>query len=346
MRKRRVLAIGSLAVALLAIGCGSGESEATSTRPTRPPPTFVPTSPDLLPTAPPATSSTAGPRLPSPTILPTPVGTAPTPAHLVLESRAMETLSIDSTYGRLESVTLASLDQPLGLLVADSMDEPEGPERACQCPCGAACPSCESPATRRLELPAGGRVELDWNGLVRRRANEGGRLCFDAFGPPPGRYLVRACSGLTSEGILGPCGNAIVTLPTSEPITIVIGAAEAPRCPLSPELLDRAARVALSSLEMRGGVPDRLAACQPHAECFSTEADLAYGADAVRGLAYTQPAEGAQAPRGCGILVWPHDDRLLVRVFLPLPQGFLGGERFDQELDAEATRILSMRFEQ
>lgn len=293
-----------------------------------------------------APSIVAGPRLPSPTVLPVPVGTAPTPAHLVIESRALEALSVDTTYGQLESITLSSLEQPLGLLVADSIDEPEGPLRACSCPCGGVCPECERPMTRRLELPPGARVELEWNGLVRRWANERGRLCFDAFGPPPGRYLVRACSGLTSEGILGPCGNTIVTLPTSEPITIVIAAAEGPRCPLSPELLDRAARVALSSLEMRGVVPDRLAACQPHAECFSTEADLAYGADAVRGLAYTQPAEGAQAPRGCGILVWPHDDRLLVRVFLPLPEGFLGGERFDQELDAEATRILSMRFEQ
>lgn len=337
----------ALTLLLFVLGCGSSESTTTSrptpSRPT-PPSDLLPPVLDLGAGTSPALG---GPRLPTPTILPSPVGTTPTPAHLVIESRAAETLTIDTTFGVLENVTLASLDQPLGLLVADSVDEPDGQLRACACPCGQVCPECERPQTRRMTIDPSAAVEIDWNGLVRRRANENGRLCFDAFGPPPGRYVVRVCSGLTSEGMLGPCGSTTVTLPTTEPIRIVIGATESPHCPLAPELLDRAARVALSSLEMRGVVPERLASCQPRAECFSTSADLSYGEDVVRGLAYTrEPGAATSTPHGCGILVWPHDDRLLVRVFLPLPEGSLGGERFDQELDAEAMRILSMRFEQ
>ncbi len=326
------------------VGCGSSERPSPTPRATTRPPA---TTELVTPTLDLAASAGGGPRLPSPTILPTPVDTAPTPAHLVVESRAMETLTIDTTFGVLESVALASLDQPLGLLVADSVDEPDGQLRECACPCGQACPECERPQTRRMTIDPNEAVELDWNGLVRRRANENGRLCFDAFGPPPGRYIVRVCSGLTSAGMLGPCGSTTVTLPTTEPIRIVIGAPEAPHCPLAPELLDRAARVALWSLAMRGVVPDRLASCQPRAECFSTSADLTYGEDIVRGLAYTrEPGAESAAPHGCGVLVWPHDDRLLVRTFLPLPEGSLGGERFDQALDAEAMRIVSMRFEQ
>lgn len=346
MERLAVIALASLSVLA---GCGSSErtsasetseARASGTRETPEPTPALLADMDDRP-------AMGGPRLPSPAILPTPTDTRPTPARIVIESRATEPLSIDTTYGLLESITLASLDQPLGLLVADSLDEPDEPLRACACPCGAGpCPECERPTTRRYPLAPGERVELDWNGLARRRANEGGQICFDAFGPPPGRYLVRACSGLTSEGMLGACGNTIVTLPSTEPITIVIGAVESPHCPLAPETLERAARVALSSLEMRGVVPARLASCQPRADCYATSADLVYGEDVVRGLAYTQESGAASAPRGCGILVSPHDDRLLVRVFLPLPEGTLGGERFDHELDAEATRILSLRFEQ
>lgn len=285
-----------------------------------------------------------GPRLPQPLIGALPSDTQATPMRIVVVSDASESLSIETTFGRLESVSVASLDEPLGLLTADSEDEAGGYPRACACPCDAPCAECERPLDRSEPLPPGGRVELAWNGRLRRYRSGAQGTCFDSFAPSAGRYLVRVCTGRPIEGDVGPCGSVEVTLPSSEPITVHVGAREAPACPLTPQLLDRAARAALSSMATRHVVPERAARCEPIATCYA-ETDLPYGEDVVRGARYARDPS-SPPPRGCGVLVSPRGDRLLVRVLLPLPEGTLGGERFDHEMDGAATRILSMRFEQ
>jgi hypothetical protein len=289
-----------------------------------------------------------GPRLPGPLVLPIPEGGSATPATIVVASDARAPLALDTTFGALDSLSLGARDQPLGLLELDSPDDPSGFPRACACPCGeGACAECERPEDRSLALPPGGRVELAWNGLVRRyRAGPQG-TCFDTFAPPPGRYVLRVCSGSPNDGHPGPCGRAEITLPASGPITLrVSDALELARCPLAPDVLDRAARAALSHMERGYAVPERRARCVPEAECYA-ETDLPYGEDVVRGLRHTRdPSAPPEPPRGCGVLVAPRGDRLLVRVLLPLPDGFQGGERFDHELDVDATRIYSVRYEQ
>lgn len=285
--------------------------------------------------------TSAGPQLPGPTIEALPIGTTPTPTTVVVVSDATVPLAIETTFGEVESVSVVALDAPLGLLTMDSEDVGGGGyPRACACPCGAPCAECERPQDRSEALAPGGHVTLAWNGLLRRY----GAGCFDAFAPAPGRYLVRVCTGEVVEGAPGPCGSATVTLPSTAPITVHVGARESLACPLSPALLDRAARAALSSMALGGIVPDRIARCEPWAECYA-ETDLPYGEDVTRGARYAVDPS-APPPRGCGILVAPRGDRLLTRVFLPLPEDMNGGERFDHELDAEASRILSRRFEQ
>ena len=331
----RAILVTSLAAFLLT-GCGT--SGATSTPIEAPPATSLGANPGEPPSTP------GGPALPQPLIAALPRGTTPTPTRIVVVSDASEPLSIETTFGRLESVTIASLEAPLGLLTADSVDEPGGYPRACACPCGEACAECERPQDRSEPLVVGGRVELAWDGLLRRFRSDTRGTCFDTFAPSPGRYLVRVCTGRPIEGDIGPCGSAEVTLPSSEPITVHVGARETLACPLTPALLDRAARAALSSMATRHVVPDRAARCEPVATCYA-ETDLPYGEDVVRGARYARDPS-SPPPSGCGVLVAPRGDRLLVRVLLPLPEGWLGGERFDHELDGAATRVLSMRFEQ
>lgn len=331
---RLALAIAVVGASL--VGCGS--SGATSASIEAPPAATSPASSDDGP------SATAGPRLPEPLIAALPTGTTATPTRIVVVSDANEALSIETTFGRVESVTLASLEEPLGLLTADSEDEPGGYPRACACPCDEPCAECERPLDRSEPLAPGARVELAWNGRIRRYRSGAQGACFDGFAPSPGRYLVRVCTGRPIEGDVGPCGSAEVTLPSHEPITVHVGAREALACPLTPALLDRAARAALSSMAMRYVVPDRAARCAPVASCYA-ETDLPYGEDIVRGARYARDPS-SPPPSGCGVLVSPRGDRLLVRVLLPLPPDTLGGERFDHELDGAATRILSMRFEQ
>lgn len=336
-------------LAACALGCGSSTSA--------PEPTSGSTAPVAATSEPPeiaATPGTAaiggGPRVPGPIVAPLPTGHTAVPQTFVIVSRAMGPLEVTTTFGRLESLSVASLEEPLGMLRPDSPDEDDSPghhPRACACPCGEPCPQCERPRDRSEPLPPGGRVELAWNGLLRRYRAGPDAPCFDTFAPPPGRYLVRACAGRPVEGQPGPCGRAEVTLPSAEPITIALGdTLETASCPMSPALLDRAARAALSMMERNQIVPDRVAACTPEASCYA-ETDLPYGEDVVRGLRYTRdPSAPREPPRACGILVAPQADRLLVRILLPLPEGMQGGERFDHHLDVEATRIYSMRYEQ
>ncbi len=339
--------VHALAVLLAAwaLGCGSSTSSGSSA------PGSTGSAPRVS-EAPTAAVSSAldGPAPPGPIVAPLPTGHTPTPTSIVIVSRAMGPLEITTTFGRLESISVASLEQPLGMLRPDSPDEPDEPgmhPRACGCPCGEACAQCERPRDRSEPLLPGGRVELAWNGLLRRYHAGPTAPCFDTFAPPPGRYLIRACAGRPVEGQPGPCGRVEVELPAREPITLTIGdALEVSACPLTPALLDRAARAALSMMERNSIVPDRTAACTAEARCYA-ETDLPYGEDVVRGLRYTRdPSAPPEPARACGILVSPHGDRLLVRVLLPLPEGMLGGERFDHELDAEATRVYSMRYEQ
>jgi hypothetical protein len=280
-----------------------------------------------------------------PLLAPIPEGVTAVPATIVLESGGRAALSIPTTFGALESLSLASRDAPLGLLTLDSPDEPQFP-RACACPCGQACPECEPPVARSLALAPGGRAELAWSGLVRRdRSGPHGR-CFDAFVPPPGRYVLRACAHDPSQDEPGPCARAEITLPANGPITLRFeDHVELARCPLAPEVLDRAARAALSTMEMDHVADLRRGACTPEAQCYA-ETDLPYGEDVIRGLRHTRDPDAPREPaRGCGVLVAPHGDRLLVRVLLPLADGSVGGERFDHELDVDASRLFRVRYE-
>ncbi|MBX7190551.1 MAG: hypothetical protein K1X94_00750 [Sandaracinaceae bacterium] len=324
-----------LALSLLTLvlsGCGSSRTSSPTVEPVVAPP--------------PTTSAAAGPSLPTPTIAALPTGTSPTPTSIVIVSDARQALSIETTFGALESVSIASLDTPLGVLDADSEDVDGGYPRACACPCGGPCAECERPMGRSEALAPGARVTLAWNGLLRRyRSDARTGSCFESFAPAPGRYLVRVCTGRPIEGEPGPCGSAEVTLPSSTPITIHVGARESLACPLEPALLERAARAALSTMERNAIVPDRIAACRPVASCHA-ESDLAYGEDVIRGAAYTRERGEPPPPPGTCVLVAPRGDQLLTRVFLPLPDGMQGGERFDHVLDASATRILSVRYEQ
>jgi hypothetical protein len=322
----------ALTLALALVACGSSS---TSTSPVAPAPITH------------ASASSGGPQLPGPLLAPIPEGLAPAPATIVLESAARAPLAVPTTFGALESLSLAARDAPLGLLTLDSPDEPAQFPRACACPCGETCAECERPEDRSVALAPGGRTELAWNGLVRRYRSGPHGSCFDAFAPPPGRYVLRACAGRPTEGEPGPCARAEITLPASGPITLRfddrLGLA---RCPLAPEVLDRAARAALSSMETGHVAELRRGACSPEAQCYA-ETDLPYGEDVVRGLRHTRDPSAPREPaRGCGVLVAPRGDRLLVRVFLPLTDGMVGGERFDHELDVDASRIFGVRYEQ
>lgn len=294
----------------------------------------------------PAAMGGSGPHLPAPLLASPPTGPG-TPTSIVVVSDARAPLSLDTTFGALDGLALGARDQPLGLLALDSAEEAGLYPRACACPCDEECAECEAPMERSVPLPPGGRVELAWNGLVRRYRSGPRGTCFDTFAPPPGRYVLRACAGSPTRGEPGPCGRAEITLPASGPITLhVSDTLELARCPLAPELLDRASRAALSSMQTHHVAELRRGSCRPEAECYA-ETDLPYGEDVVRGLRHTRdPSAAREAPRGCGVLVAPRGDRLLVRVLLPLSDGMVGGERFDHEFDVDATRLYSVHYPQ
>ena len=198
MRRTITVLLGALTL----LACGSREPAMS------PPPAAVG----------PAPRATA---MPSPPVTPRP--TAPSPTRFVITNRGATAVEIDTTFGMLASVELTARTTALGPLIADSPDEPGLHLRACACPCGVVCPTCEAPPLRRRRIEPGGTYQVDWNGVVRRRREDDGHACFDAFGPPPDRYRIEVCGESPTPGTPGPCGHADARLPTRDPIEIVIG---------------------------------------------------------------------------------------------------------------------------
>ena len=270
----------------------------------------------------PATLQEALDGLPGITVAPS----EPVPGTLVLLNDTDKTVVLDRSFG--PAAPFALHPQRGESLSFDDVDDAQtgGGIATCQCTCDAApCPECEPPLQVRVSLAPGERTEVAWNGQVR--TYDGERDCFPRKPAPSGPARVSACA---EEG---PCVSAEVTLPTAEPITLrwsSLGTATS--CsevdPLAAKAATEAFRTGFAAI-----LRDRpVATCDASPRCVEESALEAAFAE------YSHPA--------CASLVVPRGDRLDVYLYLPLPEGSVGGARFRQTWDLDGLRLLDARYPQ
>lgn len=294
------------------IGCPE-----SSSRPSTPPPDPQPREPQPSPPRPPA----------SPAFEPIPTGGEARRIRIEVVNATDEAQSLDVTYGLESSFGVAAIGRRFGPVGLDRDATPNA--IACDCPCndGARCPECERPREESVTIARGAVHVFEWNGRLRhRRMDADGDNCFDAFAAPAGRYILRACAGPT-------CGRAEVTLP-ADVIRIELGT-EVSRdaCPLSADLVERAALAALHHFALHGDAREQIRSCAPGAARCVARNEL----DAAQSAARGDP---------CTIFVVPDGRGIAAEIFAPLPPTFRGGERYVHDLDPDATSIRSVRYEQ
>jgi hypothetical protein len=261
-----------------------------------------------------------------------PPAAVPTPVTVRVVNDTDRAVTLDRSFGPAQPLGIARLDGPLPPTAElDEQDDERsgGWVSTCECVCDdAPCPECEPPSTVHVELAPGEAYELPWNGRLKRsRVHSDGGLCFEPFAPPPGRYVLTAC---TTEAR---CGRAEVTLPASGDLRVrLANAAPAQGCDdLAARALERARAGLLRSL--RHVLRERpLERCPERAPCVAPEEVEA----ALR--------EAREAP--CSVFVVPRGRQIEAILLVPVPDGHLGGERFRHWLDPDATQVLRARYEQ
>jgi len=249
------------------------------------------------------------------------------PTKIVLRNGGTESVQLDVTFGPGSPVRATTLLGEYGLLF------PEDPAAHCPCPCDpkAGCPECEEPEDKQVEVKAGEVYEWEWNGRLRQyRMDMDGDYCFGVFEPAPGRHLLRACDTEAKA-----CGVADVTLPTEDPIEIILTTelVAAPACPLPDETVQRLANLSLARMESSHVVVDRIQECDPQkARCVP--------ADEVP----TWQERMRRYP--CSVFVIPRGDELESQVFLPLPEGSVGGEEYSLYFDPQGVGVRRVRYTQ
>lgn len=260
----------------------------------------------------------------SPFVAPLPAGTTPSPTMIRVQYPGGELVNLDVSFGQASPFFVAALDSEMGSLFLDG-------DAYCPCPCGPTpCPECEPPVEVLVTLEADAVFEYDWGGdLARYRSSPHGYgLCEERFSPPAGRYLFGAC---TLENV---CGVAEVSLPTAEPIEIVLGAGinDVTACPVDPTIAERAARNALQRMFSTNIIRDRIVFCDPESvTCVEPG---------------TAPPVETVPHDSCALFIRPTGSELELHVIARLPADFVGGEWFLLVFDQLGIRISRVRYEQ
>jgi len=258
--------------------------------------------------------------------------TAPTtdtahPTQIVMRNGGDQPIFVDVTFGPGSPVTVTTLLGEFGMLFADD------PQAHCPCPCNPkeVCPECEAPQDKQVEIKPGEAYEWEWNGrLLQYRMDLDGDYCFAAFEPAPGRHLLRVCDTDAKA-----CGVADVTLPTEQPVEVILTTEQvvAPNCPLPDETVQRLANLSLARMESSQVVVDRIQECDPQkARCVPVE-EVATWQERMR-----------RYP--CTVFVVPRGDELESQVFLPLPEGYVGGEEYSLYFDPQGVGVRRVRYTQ
>jgi hypothetical protein len=274
-------------------------------------------------------SCTTTPELPpeEPPAAPEPVQTPP---ELVVTNDTHAPVTLDRSFGPASPLRIAAEGEvlPAGAALDDVDDAQTGGWiKTCLCDCRAAaeCPECEPPQQVEVTLAPGESYTVPWGGELRAYLGDDG--CLTRLSPPAGRYVLTACD------VEGRCARAGLTLPTTEPAVIRLSqTASAKTCAdLSEHALLRAGR---QTREVVGRVlRDRpVGACPEEPVCVEPEEEAAF-------------LEAARQET-CTSLVIPRGERIDAVIFLPLPEGWLGGARFVHFYDPDATRQLGARYEQ
>ncbi len=234
-------------------------------------------------------------------------------------------VDLDTTWGSLAFLRMVDLS---GTLLETGLHMPDA-FCACECDPELRCPECEPPMPSTLHLEPGQRHDLTWDGRITRfRVDADHDRCAEVRPPTQGPWLLAACDQDSQH-----CARAEVRFPSELPLLLELGGPQGPAttCPTGAE--QRLARAHHARLMSRGVVPDRVRPCDPEAaRCVQPDALAA--------------ALASSRDQACTLWVIPRGQELEVMAFAPLPEGYVGGERYSSFWDPWGTRITRVRNEQ
>lgn len=279
----------------------------------------------------PALDQTLTPIPPKPVAEPTDVVADATPPEIVVLNDTDAPLTFDRSFGPGAPLRIGSQGArplPFGSVLDDVDDAVSGEQiQICECDCEqkAPCSECEPPSVVQVTLEPGESYTMPWNGQLRAYLLDND--CVTRFPVMAWPYVFTACS------VDGRCGRTAITLPTAEPVVIKMSqTSTVQRC---ADLSTNAQRRAGSQLwqRVRALQPQRsVAECSPDLTCVEPgelDAFLAAASSEV-----------------CTRIIIPRGDRLEAMIVLPLSPGATDAERYTHVTDADATRLLDVRYGQ
>jgi len=271
------------------------------------------------------------PQPSEPVTEPTDVVAEATPPEIVVHNDTDAPLTFDRSLGPGAPLRIGSQGArplPVGSVLDDVDDALSGKRiQICECDCAqqAPCPECEPPNVVQVTLQPGESYTMPWNGQLRAYLLD--NRCATRFPVMAWPYVFTACS----ED--GRCARAAVTLPSAEPVVIAMSQTlTVQRCDDITINAQRRAGARVWQMVGRLQVQRPVAACSPDPTCVEPEALEDFLASA--------------RSQDCTSVIVPRGDRLEAMIFLPVPTGEAGGERYTHFYDPDATRLLDVRYEQ